>query len=250
MLARLLLLFPDRIEASLDRVESAGIVPCTPNSWQIALGIARMWHRVFFRSEGIGMSQSHSVRPTWRARLFRHRAVRFPFLVAERAVAPLDFSGLASSPERVIRHILGAYHDGNRFAYDLSILLLYPGKTEELLERARAVVDGTDPRAEWLRDLVVFEDYHERVLASTERALARGVEIPADEECDPDTAFTGYLRWCAAQPETYEATREAMARGEYTIANGWTRASEALVAEERHEAGVELPMIEVVAQAG
>ena len=97
---------------------------------------------------------------------------------------------------------------------------MHPGKLEELEARARAVVEGTDPRGEWLRDLVVYEGYHERLLASTERALEGDLSLPPHEERDPDISFFGYLRWCAAQPETPEETWQAYLDGRYTIADG------------------------------
>jgi len=213
-------LFPDRIEAALDAVDRAGLVERTPNLWQVTQGILRMWHRVLFRSDTIGTCADDPVRPTWRAKLLEPRSLRFGFLVAERAIAPLDFSGLASPPERIVRHLLGAHHDQNQFAYDLALLAIYPGRLEELERRARAVVDGTDPRAEWLRDLTVYARYHERLLAAAEDALAHGVRLPHDEAHDPDISFTGYLRWCARQPETPEATWAAFLDGRYTIAPG------------------------------
>lgn len=218
------LLFPETIGQNLERVAASGMVERTPNRWQIGLGILRMMHRVVYRPETIGTCSADPVRPTWRARLLENRAARFPFLVAERAIAPLDFSGLASTPERVIRHCLGAHHDGMQFAYDLSLLAVHPGKLEELRERCRAVVEGDDPRSEYLRDLVVYEGYHERLLASVDAVLKDGLRLSAKDENDPDVSFTGYLRWCAAQPETAEATRAAWKAGEYTIADGWTRA--------------------------
>ncbi len=215
-----LLIFPARVEASLARVEAAELVPDTPNPWQIGQGVLRMWHRVLFRPESIGNSATDPVRPGWRARLLHNRALRFPFLVRERAVAPLDFSGLASSRERIIRHLLGAHHDGWQFAYDLALLSVHPGALDEARARAEAVTNGEDPRAEWLRDLVVFEGYHERLLAALSEALERGVELPPEIEADPDISFTGYLRWCAAQPVTPEATLAAWREGRWTVADG------------------------------
>ena len=37
---------------------------------------------------------------------------------------------------------------------------------EVLRDRVRKIVDGSDPRAAWLRDLVVFEGYHEQLAAA------------------------------------------------------------------------------------
>lgn len=215
-----LLLYPGRIEQSLERVRAAGIVPVTPNLWQIALGVARMWHRVLFRPQTIGTSRVDPVRASWRARLLHARPIRVPFLLAERAIAPLDFSGLASSPERVLSHLVGAHHDGAQFIYDFALLSLHPGRLDELVARARAVVEGDDPRAEWLRDLVVFERYHERLRAMAEQAVAGELTLSPELQADPDVTLTGYLAWCARQPLTPEATFAAWRRGEYTIANG------------------------------
>ncbi len=197
-----MLFFPMRVARNLERVRAAGIVPEVPNLWQIQLGVLRMWHRVLFRPESIGMCASRPVRPTWLARLLENRARRFPFLVAERAVAPLDFSGLASPPWRVVRHLLGAHHDGNQFAYDLQILSCYPGALEEVRDKARAVVEQDTPRSRYLKDLTVYEGYHENLLAAVERALEGDFDLPSGEADNPDISFIAYLNWCAAQPRS------------------------------------------------
>ncbi len=230
---RALAVSPSRIEANLARVAEAGLVPEVPNLWQLELGILRMWHRVIFRPNSIGTSSTDPVRPNWRARLLLSRPLRFPFLVAERAIAPLDFSGLASSRERIIRHLLGAHHDRLQFVYDLELLSAHQGALEELLGRAREVTDHDTPRSRWLRDLVVYEGYHERLVAAVEGAIRDGVEIEGDEAADPDISFGAYLRWCAAQPATPEATWRAYRRGEYSIADGWVRRPDARSTPER-----------------
>lgn len=195
-----MLFFPRKVARNLRRVHAAGLVPEVPNLWQVQLGVLRMWHRVLFRPESIGMSASRPVRATWRARFFANRARRFPFLVIERAIAPLDFSGLASPPWRVVRHLLGAHHDGNQFAYDLQILSAYPGALEEVRDRARAVVAEDTPRSRYLKDLTVYEGYHENLLAAVERALEGDFALPSAEAQNPDISFIAYLEWCAAQP--------------------------------------------------
>lgn len=200
--ARALVLFPSAIEESLERLAAAGFTP-RPSLSQIALGIARMQYRLLTRPETVGMCTTHPVRASWRARCLEPRAARFPFLLRERAIAPLDFSGLASPRDRILRHLLGAHHDGNQFVYDLELLAAHPGALDELAARARAVVDGTDPRAEWLRDLCVYEGYHEALLAVVEQVIARGsvLALLSDREAnDPDITLSAYLHWCAAQP--------------------------------------------------
>lgn len=216
--AYLILLRPSRIRANLEAVRRAGIVENVPNLWQIELGVLRMWHRILFRPETIGMSAAHPVRPGRRARWLEKRPVRFPFLLWEGSVAPWDLSGLLSTPERLMRHMLGTHHDGNQFVYDLQMLSMHPGKTGELLEQARAVVENRDPkRTEWLRDLVVYEQYHETLLEVVERAAREGASLPPDEEADPDISFLAYLRWCASQPATPAETWRAWRSGAFDL---------------------------------
>lgn len=217
----LAMIAPRTVAAALERVARSGLYPRTPNLWQLQLGILRMQHRVAFRSETIGTCATHPVRPTWRARLLHHRPLRFPFLMRERAIAPLDYSGLASPPERVLRHLLGAHHDGWQLVYDLELLAAaHPGWLERVRDAARAVVDGSDPRAEWLRDLCVFEGYHEQLLACVERALDGDLELDARSASDPDITFGAYLAWCARQPETPAETLALWLAGRYSIAHG------------------------------
>ncbi|MCB9633898.1 MAG: hypothetical protein H6721_17400 [Sandaracinus sp.] len=217
-----LLLFPRAIRDGLERVRASGLVGDdeVPNLWQIQLGVARMWHRVFTRPESIGMSKDFAPRTTWRARLFQARPLRFPFLLAERAVHPLDFSGLASSPERVVRHLIGAHHDGVQFHYDLELLKLDPARLLEVRDEARAIVLGTHPRAAYFRDLVVYERYHENLLEAVEAFLAGELEVPPEQVDDPDIVFAAYLRWCARQPKTPEATWRAYREGRYSLDEG------------------------------
>lgn len=212
-----LLLFPRTIAENLERAERAGVVERAPNLVQVSLGVIRMWFRVATRPETIGTCRAHRVRPSLRARLLQWRPLRFPFLVREGAVAPLDFSGFASSRERILRHLLGAHHDENQFAYDLELLAIHPGALEELHERVRRIVTGEDPRAEWLRDLVVFENYHETLLEAVEHALRDGVRLAPHEVDDPDIALSGYLRWCARQPSTWREALPALIRGEIDL---------------------------------
>ena len=217
---RWVLLYPRRIEHNLRCAQEAGLVEAVPNLWQITLGVLRMWHRLLFRPETIGTSRHDAARATWRAQLLRRRPVRFPFLWMERAVAPLDFSGLASPPERIIRHLLGAHHDANQFAYDLELLSCHEGKLEDLLDQARRVAREDTPRSRWLRDLTVFEGYHERLLAAVERAVENGVALSDADRDDPDISLSAYLRWCARQPRTPAETWAARRIGVYTISGG------------------------------
>jgi hypothetical protein len=211
------LMFPRAIAKNLERVREHGVVREVPNHWQITLGVVRMWARLAFRPETVGMSRGHPVRPTWRARVLAYRPLRFPFLLKERAVAPLDYSGLASPPERIIRHLLGAHHDGAQFVYDLELLSAHPGKLDDLHRRVLDIVGKDDARSRWMRDLCVFDRYHENLLAAVEDALAHGPRLPEPEASDPDISFVAYMRWCALQPATPAATLAAIRRGELDL---------------------------------
>lgn len=214
------LLQPAAVQRGLERVREAGVVPETPNLWQVSLGVLRMWYRVVFRFDTIGTCRDRRVRPTLRARLLQYRPLRFPFLLAERAVAPFDFSGLASPPERILSHLVGAHHDRNQFAYDLELLSVYPGWLERVREAAAAVVASDGPRARWLRDLTVFEGYHEDLVDAVERAIEGRLRLDPDEADDPDISFLAYLRWCARQPATPAETFAAALRGELSFEAG------------------------------
>jgi hypothetical protein len=227
---RLLLVYPDRVQARLDALERLGVQP-VPNLWQVELGVLRMWHRTFFRSDTIGTCAEHPVRPTLRARLMARRPLRFPFLVKEKAIAPWDMSGLAQEADRLIGHLLTAHHDATQFVYDLQILTAHPGALQRLRRRLDGLLDGTDPKAEWFRDLCVFEHYHEALSEGLDRVLAGEVELDPSDADDPDISFYAYLRWCAAQPEDPASTWAALRAGRYHPQHGLTPAADRLASE-------------------
>lgn len=218
--ARLILLRPAVIARALEEVEALGRLERTPNLWQIELGVLRMWHRILLRSETVGTCADGRPRPTRRARLLDRRPLRFPFLMRERAIAPWDLTGLLSDRERLIRHLLGAHHDGVQFIYDLQVLQRHPGALAELRHRCAAITQGTDPRAEWLRDLTVYEGYHDDLLAGVDRFIAGEWELDPASAQDPDLSFWAWLRWCAAQPATPRATLAAARRGAFHLPGG------------------------------
>jgi len=186
-----------------------------PNLWQLELGVLRMWHRALFRSETVGTCTDQAVRPSLRARILEPRWARFPLLMIERAVAPWDMTGLYSSQERIIRHLLGAHHDRQQCAYDFALLELHPGGLDELHTRLVAVVDGTDLRSEYLRDLCVYAGYHEELLRSLDAWRAGEPLFSEREARDPDVSFEAWLGWCATQPGTPEAWWRAVRAGEF-----------------------------------
>ncbi len=186
------------IDQTLELIDAAKIVPRTPTRAQIDRGILRMLHRLVFRTETVGTCKAGTVRSTWRARLLQWRALRLPFLIWERAVAPFDLSGLASPPDRIIRHLLAAHHDGVQFVYDFELLALYPGRLEQLRDEVKQLIDSDGPRARWLRDLTVFEGYHEALLDAVEKTLRGERLLTPEQAADPDLSLRAYLAWCAA----------------------------------------------------
>lgn len=192
---------PDRARSTLEALRRSGLVETVPNLWQVELGVVRMLHRIVFRPDTIGTAVAAPVRDDPWARLLRNRLLRLPFLLHEGSVAPWDLSGLASGPDRIERHLLGTHHDRSQSSYDLELLSIHPGRLERLAARVRAVVDGRDPRHRWLRNLCVYEGYHERLLANVESWL-RGDRLADPEASDPDVCFAAHLRWCARQPAT------------------------------------------------
>lgn len=215
--ARLILLQPRRVLDNLSAIDRAGVVDVTPTLWQIELGVLRMWHRILFRSETIGVSGVHPVRPGWRARILKYRPLRFPFLLWEGSVRPWDLTGLLCNPEALMCHMLGTHHEGRQFVYDLHILSAHDGQLDELRSRTRRVVEENDRRSEWLRDLCVYEQYHETLLHHVDRVVDEGF-AGEDDDDDPDITFPAFLRWCARQPDTPAATWRAWRRGEFSLA--------------------------------
>lgn len=211
---RVLLVEPDRVVANLRKMRERGVIDVEPTPWQLCLGVLRLWHRLMFRGDTVGTSPGGRVRATRRARWLEKKVLRLPFLLMEQAVNPLDFTGLRSGPERLIRHLIGAHHDANQFVFDLELMSGH-GQLEVLRARVRQIVDGSDPRAAWLRDLVVFEGYHEQLAAAVERAIAGGPLMSDEEAEDPDLSLRGAMRWCARQPATPAATLAAWRAGTF-----------------------------------
>lgn len=210
-ISRLVLIDAKGVERGLERVRAAKVLPqeSVPNTWQVTLGVLRMWQRVLYRNHEIGSGGGRPARKTWRARALARKPLRLPFLIAERAIAPLDFSGLLSSRERIIHHLLSAHHDGEEFVYDFELLRLHDGALEEVAQRANEIATSDSPRAVWLRDLCVFEGYHARLAEAALREVAKAPTQAEPNDIDPDASFFGYLAWCAKQPATLRETLAA-----------------------------------------
>jgi hypothetical protein len=190
-----------RLPDDVARLLPPGALPTTfPTRAQLSRAVARMLRRLVVEPGAFGLSSSPP-RTNLRARLLRGRALRLPFLLWEGSVVPGDLSGLRSSRDVVIRHLLGTHHDVQRgiaqARYDLEILALHPDGLATLRRDCAAVVAGEHPRAGLYRDLCVYEGYHEGLLALVDDVLAHG--FPA--ESDPDLSFFAMLRFCATLPD-------------------------------------------------
>lgn len=216
--ARLLLIHPDQVKTRLAQAQQAGWVPRCPTLWQMELAVLRMWHRLLFRPDTVGTSSEHPVRQTWRAKLLAWRPLRFPFLMLEGAVSPWDMTGLASSTERLLQHLLAAHHDGLQFVYDLEILSLEPTGLHELRARLNHL-EASPERARWLADLCAYDHYHRDLRAGLERFEA-DPEAMLTSTTDPDLSLQALLRWCLAQPTNPRATWRAWRDGRYHPQHG------------------------------
>jgi hypothetical protein len=214
--ARIILLQPRRVLANLEVLRAHPTLPA-PSLWQLELVVLRMWHRILFRSDTIGTCAEHRVRPGWRARLLEWRGLRLPFLLWEGSVRPWDLTGLLSTPENLMRHLLGTHHDGEQFVYDLEILALHAGRLDELAGKARGVIERDAKRSRLLRDLCVYEGYHESLLEAVDRARAGDFGEGGPAAQDPDIRFAALLAWAAEQPETPRDTWRAWRRGEFHL---------------------------------
>lgn len=188
------LLDVERLRQVLALARQQGLVSREVTPRQVFAGIVRMWGRVLFRSDTVGTSNA-PVRANWRARLLHVRGVRLPFLLAERFVAPLDFSGMLSSPERISRHVLGAHHQPAQLVYDLELLSVHAGTLERLEAATREILEHDTPRTRWLKDLCVHDGYHQSVIEAVRRFRS---EPPAPGS-DPDLSFSGFLSWCSTR---------------------------------------------------
>lgn len=212
-LIRFVLRNPERVEWHLERLYELGRIDAKPNLWQVTMGVMYMLHRMIFRPQTIGLDDA-PVRSTWRARLWQYRPLRFPFMVWQRSVDPLDLTGLSGTMERKHSHLVGAYHPGDNALYDLECMACDPEALEKLRRDVVEILRSSSGRARLLKDLTVYEGYHARLLHLIDRAMAGDFAPAAGKEDHPDTTLRGFLRWCAAQPETPEATLQALFAGQ------------------------------------
>src|SRR5690606_16105429 len=149
----------------------------------------------------IGLETRAPVRRTRAARWLRYRPIRFPFLAWQRVINPFDLTGFGSTPDYLIRHVIGAHHAGDDAIYDMTLLRAHEGALDTLRARINAVIEGRTARDRFLRDLCVYEGYHEHLLEVLD-AAERGVDAPTDARLPTDTSLPAFVAWCLDQPPT------------------------------------------------
>jgi hypothetical protein len=207
-------------------------VPATlPNPWQVALGVARMQHRLLTRPGTVGLARAPRV-PGWSTWWLEHQLVRAPFLLLEGTVVPGDLSGLRSSPTTLVRHLLGTFHAGAEANYDLEILAARaPAMLATLRTACVDVIADRHPRAARWKKLCVYEGAHTALLPRIEAALqgrfldndgdeGGGSGDDGDSPGNPDVSFFAFLRFCARQPADAAATWAAWRAGRLHFAHG------------------------------
>jgi hypothetical protein len=209
LLVRVLLIDVDGVArglADIDTARARGLLSPSvqralpavlPTPAQVARYVLHMWQRLAFSSDDVGTS-STPVRRNWRARLLDNRALRLPFLLKHGSVVPLDLSGLRSSSSTLRRHLLGTHHQRLQANYDLELLAARdPATLRVLREECASIVAHQHEHEELLRDLCVYERYHEDLLVLIDAALAGNFLTEADAD-DVDLSFFAMLRFCVA----------------------------------------------------
>lgn len=194
--------------ANLRALHARGVTPGVPTPFQMLCGVLYMVHRLLFRSDTVGLERNEPVRATRWARLLRPRPLRFPFLAWERVINPFDLTGFGSRRDFLVRHVVGAHHAGDDAIYDLTLLLAHDDALAELRARVVDVIAERTPHDRFLKDLCVYERYHDKLLVTLD-AVEAGRHEPPDMAVASDTSLPGFVAWCLARPPTL---RDALAR--------------------------------------
>lgn len=206
LIFRLFVHNPELMLKNLALLKEKGHIQEIPTLWQVIQGMAQQWSFTAANLEKLGHDQSHPVRDSAGARLLQPQLLRFIPLLIEGAINPWDRSGLALTPERKMRHILGTHHGGETVMYDMQLLDCYPGALESLRDQLNEILENDTPRSRWLRDLVVYEGYHEALKRVVDRALAGDFTVPEEAPPGDDYTVGSFVDRCLACPVTPEET--------------------------------------------
>jgi hypothetical protein len=141
----------DALAARLERLERLGRIERAPTRLQLVAGsvdMLRFWivpgHRDYCARRGISFAL--------------HQILR----VLDDPSSMIDPTGLGSSRDTIIGHLMQVVHANPR--YDLELLESHPGGLEELEAQLIAMLAGEHPRARAILAIVEEPDYHTRLL--------------------------------------------------------------------------------------
>ncbi len=211
----LLLHNPRLLQKNLGLLKERGHIQEIPTLWQVVQGISHMWRFTVANVDAIGTSQEAPVRDNPRAHLLKNQFIRFFALMAEGSINPLDRTGLALTPKRKMRLVLVTFHATGEMAqtviYDLQLLDCYPGALKTLGQRLEKLLKQPDARDEWIKDMAVYEGYHEDLVPVVKRCLKGDfvVHVPTQREGD-DYTVTSFVERCLGFPPTPAETLEKL----------------------------------------
>lgn len=207
----LLLHNPKLLQKNLRLLKERGHIREIPTLWQVFQGMAQQWWYTVNNLETLGHDFENPIRDSIGAKLLQPHAMRFLPLMIEGAINPADRTGLALTPERKMRHILGTHHPPETVIYDLQLLDCYPGALDTLRAKLVAIIEGDDFKSRWLKDLVVYEGYHESILPTVDRAIAGDFSVSLPPRPGDDFTVGSFAERCLACPPKPDGTiREAL----------------------------------------
>lgn len=180
------------IEERLGFFVEHGWLERVPSAWQVRVG----WMAMLPITLGESSRERERSRLNWMAKI--PTRVGFQVLYEPRQLLP--DTGLGQRPEQIVGHLLSVYHEDAFLGYDLQLLHSHEGGLALLRERAAEVVSSTSRWSPYLRQLVSWPGYHERLMALATKA--ESFEYPDPEDLDPRfVSLVGFARWCAELPD-------------------------------------------------
>jgi len=177
-----------RIGFFVDRGATSGI----PSTWQLKVGWMAMLPITLSESE----RERRRSRRTWMGQI----PIRVPLQLLYNPHQLAADTGITRSAAHIVRHLLSVYHEDAFLGYDLQLLRSHPDGLALLRREAQKVVDGRTAWAPYLRRLVGWPEYHQRLIELAEAAERDDYPDPLDL----DTRFVslvGFAEFCCTMPD-------------------------------------------------
>jgi hypothetical protein len=146
------LMFPERIDERVEKLQELGYVGGKPNRTQLVFGSVDM-----FRFFIIPCAADY----------YRSKDISFAFHVLLRVLddpaSMMDPTGFMTHRDAIIGHLMQVTHADP--IYDLQLLAAIEDGLDELERQILQMLDGTHPRASSILAIVEDAGYHERLLA-------------------------------------------------------------------------------------